>query len=137
MEFILFVTLLSIRINEQSCTFLFQMSRYRKPLTHEELLHLLENDDDSDIPDLSDDDLGWDENWKERDEDINPLLDLLHMNDDNVNQDEDHADDQEISFEEKKVRERMERLKMKPIILERKENRNKERQMNGQKRKWK
>ncbi|KAG5883639.1 hypothetical protein JTB14_025142 [Gonioctena quinquepunctata] len=63
----------------------YEMSKYKKPLTEEELLHCLENDEESDVPLLSDEDDIEDQNSVHDDD----IFAALNAEDDSQNTDDD------------------------------------------------
>lgn len=81
-------------------SFLLQIvSKNKNPLTEEQLLYYLENDDDSDIPLLSDeDDQGWSDKYNDDDEDIFEMLDARHE-EENIGLDHDVQAETEKLFE--------------------------------------
>lgn len=86
------------------------MNNKKKPLTETEILYYLENDDDSDIPDLSDEEnYGWIDDSDEPTENIDALEDLDDIEEEivfesnDINEIDLELDNDEIALESENV----------------------------------
>lgn len=53
------------------------MSKNKKPLTEKELLYYLDNDAESDVPDISDEDCGWEDDVDHQSISDNEIVEIL------------------------------------------------------------